>query len=187
MTNNHNLDGMRVAILVTDNFEQVEMTGPRKALDEAGAETVLIAPKPEWVRGFQHDKVGDTFPVDTPLDEANSDRFDALVLPGGALNADKLRVESKAIKFVQQMERDDKPIAFICHAPWVMISAGLVRNRHMTGYHTIKDDIVNAGAKYDDAEVIRDRNWVSSRQPSDIPAFNEQMLQLFSERVPHHA
>src|SRR5437016_2273238 len=154
MTHKHDLDGMRVAIIVTDNFEQEEMTGPRKELDHAGAETILIAPKKDAVRAIQHDKAGQTFPVDESLEDANPDRFDALVLPGGALNADKLRVEKNALKFVQQMERDDKPIAFICHAPWVMISAGLVRNRHITGYHTIKDDIVNAGANYEDKEVI---------------------------------
>src|SRR5437763_12457896 len=111
------------------------MTEPRKALDRAGAETVLIAPKKDSIRAFQHDKSGDTYLVDLALEDANPDNFDALMLPGGALNADKLRSEKKALDFVRQMDRDDKPIAFICHAPWVIISAGLVRNRHFTGYH----------------------------------------------------
>ncbi len=183
----NNLDGMKVAIIVTDNFEQVEMTEPRKALDHAGAETILIAPENDRVRGFQHDKAGETFVVDMQLEEADPNDFDALMLPGGALNADKLRVNKKALDFVQQMERDNKPIAFICHAPWVLISAGAVRNRSLTGYHTIKDDIVNAGGNYQDKQMVRDRNWVSSRQPSDIPAFNEAMISLFAEHVPAHS
>lgn len=185
---NHNdLDGLRVAIIATDNFEEKEMTEPRKALDKAGAETVLIAPKNESIRAMQHDKAGDTYDVDMALDDARPDDFDGLLLPGGALNADKLRVEKKVLDFVRQMERDGKPIAFICHAPWIIISAGLARDRHFTGYHTIKDDIINAGGKYEDLEVIRDRNWVSSRQPSDIPAFNREILALLSEHVPAHA
>ncbi|MDP4200881.1 MAG: type 1 glutamine amidotransferase domain-containing protein [Bacteroidota bacterium] len=181
------LTGMSVAIIVTDNFEESELTGPREALDNAGADTFLIAPKPEWVRGFRHDQAGDDFPVDQTLDEANPDEFDALLLPGGALNADRLRTEKRALEFVRRMNQEGKPIAFICHAPWVLISAGLVKDRRLTGFHTIKDDIINAGGKYEDTEVIRDRNWVSSRQPSDIHAFNEAMLELFSERVPAHA
>ncbi|HWF45204.1 MAG TPA: type 1 glutamine amidotransferase domain-containing protein [Candidatus Kapabacteria bacterium] len=183
----HNLDGLRVAILVTDNFEQVEMTDPRDALDRAGAETVLISPKGGEVRGINHDKGGQTFKVDLSLSDANPDDFDALLLPGGAMNADKLRVEPNVQQFVRKMDKNEKPIAIICHAPWIVISAGLVRGRQLTGYHTIKDDLVNAGAHYEDKEVIRDRNWVSSRQPQDIPAFNREMLQLFSEHVLHHA
>ena len=183
----YDLDGLRVAILLTDNFEQVEMTEPRKALDEAGAETILISPKEGEVRGINHDKPGDTFKVDLPMERANPDDFDAVMLPGGALNADTLRADSKAEEFIRKMNADDKPIAFICHAPWLIISAGLARNRRFTGYHTIKDDIINAGGNYEDTEVIRDKNWVSSRQPKDIPAFNREMLQLFSEHVPHPA
>ena len=183
----HNLDGLRVAVLVTDNFEQVEMTEPREALDKAGAETVLISLKSGEVRGMNHDKAGQTFKVDLSLDRANPDEFDALLLPGGAMNADRLRAEPKVQQFVRTMDKYEKPIAIICHAPWIVISAGLVRGRQITGYHTIKDDLINAGAHYEDKEVIRDRNWVSSRQPQDIPAFNREMLELFSERVPHQA
>ena len=186
MTHN-TLDGIKVAIIATDNFEEQEMTEPRTALDSAGAETVLIAPNRDRIRAMQHDKHSATYTVDLSLDEASPADFDAVLLPGGALNADKLRTEQKALDFVRQMDRDGKPIAFICHAPWVIISAGLARDRHFTGYHTIKDDIINAGGNYEDAEVIRDRNWVSSRQPSDIPAFNRAMLQLFEEHVPAHA
>ena len=186
MINNH-LEGMKIAIIVTDNFEETEMTEPRKALDRAGAETVLFAPKKDRVRAIRHDKPGETYIVDGSLEDANPDHFDALLLPGGELNADKLRTEKKVLDFVRQMDRDGKPIAFICHAPWIIISAGLARNRHFTGYHTIKDDIRNAGGHYENVEVIRDKNWVSSRQPSDIPAFNREMLALFAEHVPAHA
>ena len=182
----YDLDGMRIAILVTDNFEQVEMTEPRKALDDAGAETVLVSLKGGEVRGIHHDKPGDTFKVDLPLDEANPDDFDAIMLPGGALNADTLRDNPKAQQFIRKIDKNEKPVAFICHAPWLVISAGITRGRRLTGYHTIKDDIVNAGGHFEDKEVVRDRNWVSSRQPKDIPAFNREMLQLFSEHVPHH-
>ena len=181
------LEGMNVAIIVTDNFEEAEMDEPRKALENAGAETVLIAPKKDRVRATQHDKPGETYTVDLALKDADPDDFDALLLPGGALNADKLRTEKKALDFVRQMDRDGKPIAFICHAPWIIISAGIARNRHFTGYHTIKDDIINAGGNYEDIEVIRDRNWVSSRQPADIPSFNREMLKLFAEHMPAHA
>ncbi|HEY3876879.1 MAG TPA: type 1 glutamine amidotransferase domain-containing protein [Candidatus Kapabacteria bacterium] len=178
---------MTVAIIVDNNFEQVEMTAPREALEKAGAKTVLISPKGGSVQGFEHDKAGKTFPVEMELSDADPDEFDALLLPGGALNADKLRSEEKALNFVREMEADSKPIAFICHAPWIIISAGLAKGRHFTGYHTIKDDIQNAGAKYEDKEVIRDNNWVSSRQPSDIQAFNAEMLALFAEYVPEEA
>jgi protease I len=176
-----NLDGMRVAILVTDDFEQVEMTDPRKALDQAGATTVLISPKPDKVQGVKHDVKQDSFKVDLSLERANPDDFDAVLLPGGALNADALRVVPKAQEFVRKIDRDSKPIAVICHGPWLLVSAGLTRARTMTSYHTIQDDIRNSGATWFDQEVCRDRNWVSSRQPADIPAFNREMIKLFQE------
>lgn len=176
------LEKMRVAILLTDDFEQSEMTEPRKALDEAGATTVLIAPHAGQVQGFQHDKKADTFNVDLTLDKASADDFDALLLPGGALNADALRVENKAQEFVRKVDGQGKPIAVICHGPWLLVSAGLTRGRKMTSYHTIQDDIRNSGAAWTDQEVVRDGNWVSSRQPGDIPAFNREMVRLFAER-----
>lgn len=175
------LNSMRVAILLTQDFEQSEMTEPRKALEEAGAETVLIAPKLGLVQGVKHDQKADRFEVDMSLDNANPDEFDAVLLPGGALNADALRVEKKAQEFVRKIDGDGKPIAVICHGPWLLVSAGLTRGRNMTSYHTIQDDIRNSGAQWEDREVIRDRNWVSSRQPSDIPAFNREMIDLFAE------
>lgn len=175
------LENLRVAILLTQDFEQSEMTEPRKALQEAGAQTVLIAPKAGQVQGVKHDEKADKFDVEMTLDKASPDEFDAVLLPGGALNADALRVEPKAQEFVRKIDREGKPIAVICHGPWLLVSAGLTRGRKMTSYHTIQDDIRNSGAEWQDREVIRDRNWVSSRQPGDIPAFNREMIELFAE------
>jgi protease I len=174
------LNGLRVAILVTNDFEQIEMTSPRDALQKAGAVTKIISPKPGQVQGVHHDQKADSFPVDLTLDQANPADFDAVLLPGGALNADALRVEPKAQRFVQQIQQAGKPIAVICHAPWLLVSAKLVQGRTMTSYHTIQDDIRNAGATWVDQEVVCDGNWVSSRSPKDLPAFNREMLALFS-------
>jgi protease I len=182
MAQQHQLNGMRVAIIASDGFEQVEMTEPRQALQQAGAETVLIAPKPGQVQGMKHHDKADRFPVDQTLDQANPDQFDALLLPGGALNADFLRVQPKAQAFVRHFDEQGKPLAVICHAPWLLVSANLVKGRTLTSYHTIQDDIRNAGGNWVDREVVRDRNWVTSRQPSDIPAFNRELLGLFAER-----
>jgi protease I len=173
------LDGMKVAILVADNFEQVEMTEPKKAIEEAGAKTVVIAPHSGKVQGFKHDTKGDTFKVDLTLDEGNPDDFDAVLLPGGALNADSLRMNARAREFVRRMDEMDKPIAVICHGPWLLVSAGLAHGRTLTSYHTIQDDVRNAGGHWLDLQVVCDRNWVSSRKPADIPAFNAAMLDLF--------
>jgi len=179
----NNLRGFKVAILATDYFEQVELTEPKKALDAAGAITRIIAPQPKngQITGFNHDTKGDTFKVDLPLEQANPDDFDALLLPGGALNADNLRVVPEAQEFVRQINQAQKPIAVICHGPWLLVSAGLTKGRKLTSYHTIQDDIRNAGGQWEDSQVVRDRNWVSSRQPGDIPAFNREMLTLFEQ------
>src|ERR1700722_522710 len=175
------LSHMRIAILASDGFEQAELEKPRKALEEAGAKTVVIAPKSGKIQGFQHDEKGDNIGVDMTLDKAQPNDFDAVLLPGGTLNADFLRAEKKAQEFVRSIDQAKKPIAVICHAPWLLVSAGLVKGRTITSYHTIQDDIRNAGGNWKDAEVIRDGNWVSSRQPTDIPAFNREMIALFSE------
>ena len=175
------LNGMRVAILVTDYFEQSELVEPKKALEQAGAKTAIISPKSGKVQGVHHVKLGDSFPVDMALDQANPDDFDAVLLPGGALNADALRVHPKAQEFVRRIDEQQKPIAVICHGPWLLVSAGMVRGRRLTSYHTICDDIVNAGGLWDDREVMRDANWISSRQPGDIPVFNRDMIALFAE------
>ena len=178
------LNGLRVAIIATDYFEQAELEKPKQALDDAGAETRILAPKAGEIQGVNHIEKGDKFKVDLTLDKAVPNDFDAVLLPGGALNADALRVVPEAQRFVQEFDRAGKPIAFICHAPWLIVSAKLAKDRTFTSYHTIQDDMRNAGAHWVDKEVVRDRNWVSSRQPSDIPAFNSQMIALFAEALP---
>jgi len=175
------LTGMKVAILATNGFEQAELEKPRQALDEAGAETTLIAPQGGTIQGTNHDQKADEFAVDLELDDAHPEDFDAVLLPGGVANADKLRMEEKAQFFVQSMDKNGKPIAVICHGPWLLISAGLAKGRHLTSYYTLQDDLRNAGAQWSDEEVVLDCNWVSSRQPDDIPAFNSQMVKLFAE------
>ncbi len=175
-----NLNGLRVAILLDSDFEQVEMTEPRKALEDEGARCVLVSPREE-VTGVKHDEKKDTFKVDLSLDGARAEDFDALLLPGGALNADALHVNQKAQEFAKAMDAAGKPMAVICHAPWLLVSAGLARGRRLTSYHTIQDDMRNAGAHWEDGEVVVDRNLVTSRQPSDIPAFNREMIRLFQE------
>lgn len=175
------LEGLRVAILATDLFEEAELIEPRKALQEAGAKTTVIAPKAGEIQAVQHDKKTQKVKVDMTLDQARPDEFDAVLLPGGAMNADALRMEKGAQDFVKNINSAGKPIAVICHGPWLLISAGLVSGRHMTSYHTIQDDLKNAGANWVDEVSVRDRNWVSSRKPSDIPQFNRNMIELFSE------
>jgi protease I len=175
------LDGMRVAIIVSDDFEQAELTEPKKALDQAGAQTVIISPKPGQVTSMNHDVKADSFKVDMTLDQANPNDFDAVMLPGGALNADFLRMNPKAQEFVKYMDSNGKPMAIICHAPWLLVSAGLVKGRKLTSYHTIQDDIRNAGGNWVDEQMVRDRNWVTSRSPKDLGAFNPAMVSLFSE------
>lgn len=176
------LQGMNVAIFVTDGFEQSELVEPKKALEQAGATAKVIAPKPGRVQGMNHDVKADQIPVDLTLEEADPGRFEAVLLPGGALNADALRVDKRAQEFVQAMNRAEKPLAVICHGPWLLVSAGLVEGRTLTSYHTIQDDIRNAGGRWEDQEVCRHGNWISSRAPKDIPAFNRAMIELFSER-----
>ncbi len=177
------LKDMRVAILVTDDFEQSELTEPKKALEEAGATAFIVSPQAGEIQGMKHDEKADRFRVDQVLAEADPEQFDAAVLPGGALNADALRIVPEAKNFITAIDRAGKPIAVICHGPWLLVSAGLVSGRKMTSYHTIQDDLSNAGAEWQDAEVLRDRNWVSSRKPADLPAFNREMLALFAEHL----
>ena len=181
MTNE--LNGLRVAILATDYFEQSELLEPRKALEAAGAMTTVISPRSGQIQGMKHAEKGDKVKVDATFDQVKPEDFDAVLLPGGAVNADKLRVEKKAQDFVKKTDAARKPIAVICHGPWLLVSAGLVRGRRMTSYHTIQDDLRNAGAQWEDKEVIRDGNWVSSRQPKDLPAFNREMISLVTEQA----
>ena len=175
------LEGFRVAILATNGVQETELAEPRKALEDAGARTTLIAPKAGTIQASKHGKKTREFHVDETFDSANPAHFDGVLLPGGVLNAAALRAEPKAKEFVREIDKAGKPIAVICHGPWLLISAGLVKDRTMTSYHAIQDDVRNSGANWVDQEVVRDRNWVSSRQPADIPAFNREMISLFSE------
>jgi protease I len=173
---------VRVAILVTNDFEQSEMTEPRQALKDAGFQTTLIAPKSGKLQAMKHDLKADYFDVDLTFDKANPNDFDAVMLPGGALNADALRADQRAQEFVRRIDEAGKPIAVICHGSWLLVSAGLTNGRTLTSYYTIQDDIRNSGGQWVDREVVRDRNWVSSRQPSDLPAFNREMIALFGAK-----
>ena len=178
------LKGKRVAILVTNGFEQVEMTKPRKALDEAGAETVLIAPARGEVQGWNHFDKGDKFAVDVSLDDAvANNNYDALLLPGGVANPDQLRMIPEAVEFVRGFFVDGKPVAAICHGPWMLVEAGVVRGRTVTSWPSLKVDLRNAGANWVDQEVITDHGLVTSRKPADIPAFNEKMIEEFAMGV----
>jgi protease I len=180
---NSKLNGHRVAILATDGVEQVELTEPRKALDEAGATTLVVSPADGSIKGWQHDHWGDKIDVDIPLAEANADDFDALLLPGGVMNPDKLRQDERAVRFVQQFFESGKPIAAICHGPWLLVEADVVRNRTLTSWPSLKADITNAGGDWVDREVATDEGLVTSRKPDDIPAFNRKMIEEFSEGV----
>jgi len=183
----NDLKGKRVAIILTDGFEQIEMTSPREALEKAGAKCVLIAPKDGEVQGFKHHDKADKFKVELTLAKANPSEFDALMLPGGVINADAIRIEKTAQQFVQELDRAGKPIAVICHGPWLLISSGVMKGRHITSWPTLQDDLKNAGAQWEDKECIRDRNWVSSRKPDDLPVFNREMIALFTAAQPARA
>jgi protease I len=174
------LSGFHIAVLATDGFEEVELTEPVRCFRDAGAEVTIVAPQGGKIQGFRHDEKTITVPVDRPIADVRPEDFDAVQLPGGALNADAMRMIAAVQKFLRAMEQAGKPIAAICHAPWELISAGLVRGRRLTSYFTIQDDIRNAGGQWVDEQVVTDGNWVTSRQPGDIPAFNEAALSLFS-------
>jgi protease I len=175
------LKGLKVAILATDGFEQAELTEPRKALDEAGADTEIISPKRGKVRGWKMKEWGDEVDVDQALDDADPEDYDALMLPGGVINADALRMQPKAVKFVKAFFDADKPVGVICHAPWALIEAGAARGHKMTSWPSLKTDLTNAGAQWVDQEVVVDGNLVTSRKPDDLPAFNRELTKLFSQ------
>lgn len=170
---------MRIAILLDDAFEQAEMVEPRKALDGAGAQTTLISQHTPQVQGWNHHTPAQTFDVDLSLEEANPDDFDALMLPGGVVNADKLRMEPQAVEFVKQMAQDGKPIAAICHAPWILIEADFIRGRKLTSWPSFQTDIRNAGGEWVDEPMVESPGLVTSRKPDDIPQFNPAMIRLF--------
>ena len=175
------LRGKRVAALVDEGFEQVELIKPKEALEKAGAEVDIVSPQPRKVKGWDHTKWGDEFTVDQRLDEASPQEYDALLLPGGVMNPDKLRINEKAVRFVRAFVDSGKPVAAICHAAWTLIDAGAVRGRTLTSWPSLATDLRNAGATWVDQECVVDNGLVTSRKPDDIPAFNKKMIEEFVE------
>lgn len=176
-----NLKGKKIAILVADGFEQVELTGPKEALEAAGAEIEIVSPAEGEVQGWNHDEKADLFPVDMPLNLARSDDYDALVLPGGVRNPDQLRMSTRAVEFVDGFFATGKPVAAICHAPWLLIETEVIKGRNITSWPSLKSDLINAGAHWVDRQVVVDNGLITSRKPQDIPAFNKKMIEEFAE------
>jgi len=175
------LTGKKVAILVEDGFEQVELTSPKEALEAHGAQTQIVSPKTGKVKGWEHTKWGQEFPVDVGIEQANANDYDALLLPGGVMNPDKLRTNKKAVQFVRSFFDQGKPVAAICHGPWMLAEAGVVNGRKVTSYPSIQTDLKNAGANWVDQEVVVDQGLVTSRKPDDLPAFNRKMVEEIAE------
>ena len=175
------LNGKKIAILATDGFEQVELTKPKQALEEAGATVHIVSPKSDSIKGWDETDWGESFDVDVSLDQADAGSYDALVLPGGQINPDKLRTEDKAVQFVRNFGQQQKPIAAICHGPWTLIEAELVRGKKMTSFPSIKTDLKNAGADWVDQEVVVDQGIITSRNPDDLPAFNKTIIKEFAK------
>src|SRR5438105_810216 len=177
------LKGKRVAALATHGFEQDELLKPRQALEDAGAKVDVVSPETGKIRGWKHKAWGDEVSVDRSLDQAKPDEYDALLLPGGVMNPDQLRMNPKAVQFVKRFFDDGKPIAVICHGPWTLVEANVVRGVTITSWPSLKTDLTNAGARWVDQEVVNDRGIVSSRKPDDIPAFNRKMIEEFAEGI----
>ena len=175
------LQGKRIAFLATDGVEQVELTEPWKAVEDAGAEPVLVSPKDGKIQGFQHLDKGDTFDVDETVARATPDRFDGLVLPGGVANPDQLRTDDKTVAFVRSFVESGKPVGVICHGPWTLVEADVVRGRTLTSFPSVRTDLENAGASWVDREVVVDNGLVSSRNPDDLPAFCSKIVEEFAE------
>ncbi|HZS85767.1 MAG TPA: type 1 glutamine amidotransferase domain-containing protein [Stellaceae bacterium] len=175
------LAGKKVAVVATDGFEQVELTEPRRALMEAGATVHVIAPHDGAIQGFKHHDKADKIKVDRTLDEVSAEEYDALVLPGGALNPDALRTKPQAVSFIRAFFEAKKPVGAICHGPWTLVEADVVRGRKLTSWPSIKTDLKNAGASWVDEEVVVDSGLVTSRKPDDIPAFNRKIVEEFAE------
>ncbi len=174
------LKGKKVAILAADMFERVELEEPRKALEDAGAETEIVSLEDGEIQGFDHFDPADTVKVDKTVEEVSADDYDALLVPGGVGNPDLLRGDENAVAFVRAIHEAGKPIAVICHGPWILVESGIVRGKKVTSWPTLQTDIRNAGGEWVDEEVVVDGNVVTSRKPDDIPAFNEKMLELFA-------
>ncbi|MFN1834071.1 type 1 glutamine amidotransferase domain-containing protein [Balneola sp. MJW-20] len=180
---NGELNNKRVAILATNGFEEIELTSPRDELQDAGAETVIIAPDTGTIKSWHEDNWGGEFEVELSLNEANADHFDALLLPGGVMNPDQLRMNDEAIKFTRSFFKAGKPVAAICHGPQLLIEAEVLQGRELTSYPSVKTDLKNAGARWVDNEVVVDKGLTTSRSPADLPAFNRKMIEEISEGV----
>jgi protease I len=175
-----NLSGLRVAILATDGFEQSELLEPRRALDQAGATTEVVSLKSGEIKGWNHKEWGESIAVDKTIDSVDAKNFDALLLPGGVMNPDTLRMDAKAVAFVKAFFASRKPVAAICHGPWMILEAGAAKGRTLTSWPSLKTDIQNAGGSWVDQETVVDDNVVTSRNPKDIPAFNREVAKLFA-------
>jgi len=175
------LQGKKVAIIAADMFEQVELVEPRKALDEAGATTEVISLKPGQIQGFNHYDKADKVEVDKTIEEVEASDYDALMIPGGVGNPDQLRTDENVVRFLQDFYESGKPIAAICHGPWVLVESGIVRGRKLTSWPSLQTDIRNAGGEWVDEKVVVDQGIVTSRKPDDIPAFNKKMIEEFAE------
>lgn len=175
------LNGKKIAIIATDYFEEKELTSPRDALTNAGATIEIIAPHNGEIKGVNHMESGQSVPVTKTLDQADPHDYDAVLIPGGAVNADHLRIEKKAQDFVRYSLTNHKPTAVICHGPWLLVSAGVLHGKKLTSYHTIKDDIMNAGAEWVDEPVVQNGALITSRKPDDLPQFNEALIQALSD------
>ena len=175
------LQGKTVAILATDGFEQSELLKPKQALEDAGAKTQVVSPAEKKIKGWEHKNWGQEIPVDVPLKSADPSQYDALLLPGGVMNPDQLRMIPEAVNFVKHFVDQGKPVAAICHGPWMLVETGAVRGRTVTSWPSLKTDIQNAGGTWVDEEVIESNGVVTSRKPDDIPAFNREMIALFSK------
>ena len=181
--NTPTLSGKRVAILATDGVEQAELIEPRKALDAAGANTKVVSPKSGSIKGWNHTDWGDPIKVDVTLDNTSPDDYDALMLPGGVMNPDHLRTNENAVNFVRAFFEAGKPVAAICHGPWMLVEADVVRGRNVTSWPSLQTDLRNAGANWTDSQAVTDHGLVTSRKPDDIPAFNRKMIEEFAEGV----
>jgi protease I len=179
----NNLDGKKVAILITNGFEQVELIEPRQALDDAGAETKVISPEKGKVKAWNIKEWGKEVPVDMVLGSTDPAWFDALLLPGGVMNPDTLRMNAEAVKFVRHFFEVGKPVAAICHGPWLLVEADVVRGRTLASWPSLKTDINNAGGNWVDKEVVNEDGLVTSRKPDDIARFNREMISLFAQGI----
>jgi protease I len=181
---NQKLQGKKVAIVATDGFEQVELTEPKKALESAGATVDVISPNSGEIKGWNHTDWGDKTKVTKTLDQAKPFDYDALVIPGGQINPDKLRIEPKAVAFVKEFVASGRPVGAICHGPWMLVEAEVLKNRTLTSWPSIRTDVRNAGGHWVDKEVVVDENLITSRKPDDLPAFNQTLIEQIAKYKP---